>query len=82
MQMVEIKIPAFNFGKVDFWRSAAPHYACRHWTQAMRRFALQHGRAVAMLGNDDAVIVEKCDSNKSGISVRKLSAYQVKWIQK
>ena len=54
-------LPLFGYdvGTVALWRSVAPSYGVRSWRSAMLRFADQHGRAVAHLGNDGAEILER-----------------------
>lgn len=54
------------FGTVQFWKSAAPHYGVRTWKSAMDRFAVQHGKAVAMLADESARIVERGPMTASG----------------
>lgn len=44
-------------GTVGFWRSAAKSFGARSWKGAMRAFALQHGNAIAMLGDDSALVI-------------------------
>ena len=56
----------FNVGTVAFWRSVAPHYGVRTWKTAMDRFAVQHGTAIAILGNDGARIVERAHMQRNG----------------
>ena len=57
--MIPINKFAPTVGTVKFWRSAAPSFGVRTWRSAMNRFAMQHGKAIAMLANDGALIVEK-----------------------
>lgn len=81
--MVEsIKIPciASDTGTVAFWRSVAPHYGVRAWRSAMRRFAMQHGQAVAHLANDSALIVTRSPVSVSGILETTYPAHRVTWI--
>jgi len=77
--MIPINMNTHTFGTVSFWRSAAPHYGCRTWKEAMRRFAIQHGKAIAMLVNDSARIVERDESRKAGVVVHDLPAESVRW---
>lgn len=63
---VPINKRAFTVGTVAYWRSAAPHYSCRSWKSAMDRFAVQHGKAIAMLADDGARIVERGPMQKNG----------------
>ena len=65
--MIPIKQTAFHVGTVAYWRSAAKHYHCRTWKSAMDRFAAQHGKAVAILGNDGARIVERAHMQRNGM---------------
>lgn len=57
--MESLPLFAFNVGHVQFWRSAARPFGARTWRGAMERFALQHGRAIAHLADDSALIVER-----------------------
>lgn len=61
-------IPINTYGHCVFtvqgWKSAAPHFGARSWKSAMDRFALQHGKAIALLGNDGARIVERLDNGR------------------
>ena len=66
-------------GTVAFWRSVAPHYGCRTWREAMRRFALQHGKAIAHLADDSARFVERAPSRKDGIVIHHLPKESVRW---
>lgn len=77
--MIPINMTSHTFGTVDYWRSARKSYRCRTWQEAMRRFALQHGKAIAMLGNDDARIVERDDTRKSGVRIHTVQADSVQW---
>ena len=54
--MVTIQFDA-HCGTVAFWRSAMRAFGARSWKGAMRKFAHQHGNAIAMLANDDALII-------------------------
>ena len=56
MSIVTIQFDA-HCGTVSFWRSAASSYRARSWKGAMRAFAFQHGNAIAMLGDDSALII-------------------------
>lgn len=57
--MTPIPLYAAYVGTPAFWRSAAPSFGVRTWRSAMRRFAAQHGRAVAHMADDSAEIVER-----------------------
>lgn len=70
-----------TFGTVDQWRARAAGLGCRTWKEAMRRFSFQHGKAIAMLGDDSARIVTRDYSRKSGVSVETLPPEAVKWFQ-
>lgn len=59
MERASLPLFAFNVGAVQFWRSAARPYGARSWRGAMERFALQHGRAIAHLADDSALVVER-----------------------
>lgn len=78
--MIQLSTDSDAFGTVDNWRSRAAGLGCRTWQEAMRRFALAHGKAVAMLGDDSARIVERDSGLKSGARVRTLPPQSVKWI--
>lgn len=77
---IPVNMSAHTFGTVAYWRSAAPHYGCRTWKEAMRRFAIQHGKAIAMLADDSARIVERA-TNKSGVVVHNLPRESVHWFR-
>lgn len=57
--MIPINTRTHTFGTVPFWKGAARHFGARTWKGAMDKFALQHGKAIAMLANDGARIVER-----------------------
>ena len=44
-------------GTVAFWRGAAKSFGARSWKGAMRAFAAQHGNAIAILGDDSALVM-------------------------
>ena len=77
--MTPINYNTFCCGTVRFWRSARKAYGARTWRGAMDRFALQHGKAIAMLANDDALIVEREDG---GLTRHHLPATCVRWVNK
>jgi len=79
--VLPINTRSHTFGTVAFWRSAAPHYGCRNWREAMRRFAIQHGKAICMMADDSARIVERDSSLKAGVRVHRLPAENVHWHQ-
>jgi hypothetical protein len=66
LDMIPIHRNTFAVGTVAFWRSAAPSYGVRSWRSAMDRFAVQHGKAIAMLANDGAAIVERGPMRRNG----------------
>lgn len=78
-ERLAIPFPAPDTGTVAYWRSAAPSYGCRAWREAMRRFARQHGQAVAMLADDSALVVTRCPVNASGVSESRWPAHCVTW---
>lgn len=80
--MIILKTRRAEFGTVDFWRSARRPFKCRTWQEAMRRFALQHGKAIAMLGDDGARVVERDDTKAAGVSVKTYPAGSVVWDSK
>ena len=63
-------IPIFTRGHavrtVKEWRGMASRYRVRSWQGAMRAFALQHGKAIAMLANDGAIIIERGHMRANG----------------
>lgn len=61
------------------WRIAAPSYACRSWRSTMTRFARQHGKAIAIMANDGALIVTKDETRANGVRAESLSPNQVTW---
>jgi hypothetical protein len=62
--MMPINFRAFTVFTVQGWRTAAPSFGVRTWKSAMDRFAMQHGKAIAMLANDGARIVERDASGR------------------
>ena len=78
-ESLAIPFPARDVGTVAFWRSAAPAFNCRSWREAMRRYALQHGQAVAMLADDSALVVTRVPVNASGVSETRWPAHKVNW---
>ena len=68
-----------HFGTVAFWRSAAKHYGARSWATAMRRHALQHGKAVAILADDAGLFVERDPTQADKVTINKLPAGAVYW---
>ena len=72
MTVVTIQFDA-HCGTVPFWRSAAKAYRSRTWKGAMRAFAHQHGNAIAILGDDSALIVT-ADGRE-----RRISRHAVIW---
>lgn len=64
--MTPINHTTSNCGTIAFWRSVAPYNGARTWKGAMDRFAVQHGKAIAMLGNDGARIVERGPMRPNG----------------
>lgn len=57
--MTTLPIHAAHVGTPAFWRSAAASFGARSWRGAMERFAAQHGRAIAHLCDDGALIIER-----------------------
>ena len=55
---MQLTFPAHDAGTVSFWNSARRSFGARTWKGAMRAFAKQHGRAVAMLADDSALIID------------------------
>ena len=66
--MIPIHRNTFAVGTVAFWRSAAPSYGVRSWRSAMDRFAIQHGKAIAMLANDGAVEHDSLDADQRTVT--------------
>lgn len=64
--MIPLHKFSFCTGTIAFWRSVAPYNGARTWKGAMDRFAVQHGKAIAMLGNDGARIVERGPMRRNG----------------
>lgn len=76
--MIPVNMNTASFGTVPFWRSVAPHYGVRTWKSAMRRFAMQHGQAIAMLADDSAMIVDRWCSK---LVTKTIPADQVQWVR-
>jgi len=75
--MMPINFYSAHCGTVQFWQSARKPYGARTWKGAMQRFAAQHGKAIAMLADDSAIIIER---QESGALIRhELPAENVYW---
>jgi hypothetical protein len=73
---IPLNLHAATVGTVAFWRSAAPSFGVRTWHSAMNAFARQHGKAIAILADDGARIVER-DGDR--LTIHTLSADAVRW---
>lgn len=76
---IPFNLNAATCGTVGYWRSAAPHYGARTWRGAMKRFALQHGKAVAMLADDGALVMERDPRNPERLFTFSLCPDSVRW---
>ena len=76
---ISLNINAPTVGTVGFWRSAAPSYGKRTWRSAMDAFALQHGKAIALLADDGAIIVER--DAEYHLTTHTLPAGAVRWFK-
>lgn len=75
--MQSLPLFAFNVGTVQFWQSARKAFRVRSWQGAMERFALQHGRAIAHLADDSALIVERLPGGRLHRST--IAAGSIRW---
>ena len=73
---IPLNVNAATVGTVAYWRSAAPSYGVRSWRSAMEAFARQHGKAIALLADDGARIVER-DGDR--LTTHTLPAEAVRW---
>jgi len=64
---IPINATAHTVGTVAYWRSAAKYFGVRTWKSAMDRFAVQHGKAIAILANDGARIVIREGMQRNGM---------------
>lgn len=79
-------MPIFTRGHavrtVNEWRGLARHYRVRSWQGAMRAFAMEHGKAIAILANDGALFFERSPMRSNGqqsLIRHELSADSVAW---
>ena len=77
--MIPINMFAPHVGQVSYFKSAAPHYGCRSWREAMRRYCVQHGKAIAHLANDGALIMERDQTRAGGVVIHKMRPDEVIW---
>ncbi len=73
---IPLNVNAATVGTVAYWRSSAPYFGVRTWRSAMDAFARQHGKAIALLADDGARIVE-FDGGR--LTTHTLSADAVRW---
>ena len=73
-----LNVNAATVGTVAYWRSLAPAYGARTWRGGMEAFARQHGKAIALLADDGARIVERNDDGKT-LTTHTLPAAAVRW---
>lgn len=73
---ISLPLYAADTGTPAYWRSAGPSYRARTWKGAARRFAFQHGRAVAHLADDGAMVFTRL---ASGIREKTYTPEQVQW---
>ena len=73
---IPLNANAATVGTVAYWRSLAPAYGARTWRGGMEAFARRHGKAIAMLADDGARIVER-DGDR--IITHTLPADAVRW---
>ena len=73
---IPLNINAATVGTVAYWRSLAPAYGARTWRGGMEAFARQHGKAIALLADDGARIVER-DGDR--LTTHTLPAAAVRW---
>lgn len=73
---IYLNVNAPTVGTVAFWRSAAPSFGVGTWRGAMNAFARQHGKAIALLANDGARIVER---DGASLAIHTLPADAVRW---
>ena len=71
-----LNVNAATVGTVAYWRSLAPAYGARTWRGGMDAFARQHGKAIALLADDGARIVER-DGDR--LTTHTLPADAVRW---
>lgn len=79
-------MPIFTRGHavrtVNEWRGLARYYRARSWQGAMRAFAMEHGKAIARLANDDALFFERSpmrSNGQQGLIRHELGADSVVW---
>lgn len=62
------------------WIAFAPSLGARSWQGAMRRFALEHGKAIAMLADDSALFMERDADSLTGTRTTVLASENVQWV--
>ncbi|MDX0230295.1 hypothetical protein GOC14_07005 [Sinorhizobium meliloti] len=78
--MIPINVRVFNFGTVQYWNSYRKHTTARTWRGAMRTFAAQHGKAIAMRCDGSAFLVYRDENRKSGFRQETIPATGVQWL--
>lgn len=77
--LIRLPFPDAHTGTVGYWRSTQRAFGVRTWRSAFHRFALQHGRAVAMLADDSAIIATR-NPETGKIREQTLHRSRVKWM--
>ena len=65
--MIPVNVNTHVFGTVAYWRDyrrKVSTYRSKTWLGAMVKFTKQHGKAVAMLSDDSALILERADNSQ------------------
>ncbi|WP_066112597.1 MULTISPECIES: hypothetical protein [unclassified Blastomonas] len=80
--MMPINTKASTVNTVQGWRAMRRHYAARSWRGAMERYAIHHGKAIAIMADDSALIIERGAMQRNGMFrlVRhQIPADRVRW---
>lgn len=65
--MIPINTKASTVNTVQGWRAMRRHYAARSWRGAMERYAVHHGKAIAIMADDSALIIERGAMARNGL---------------
>lgn len=79
--MIPVNVHSHAFGTVACWRDyrrKVSTYRSKTWFGAMVKFAKQHGKAIAMLGDDSAIILDRAD-NAQGWVMKHVPAERMFW---
>lgn len=79
--MIPVNVNVHAFGTVAHWRDyrrKVSTYRAKTWFGSMVKFTKQHGKAIAMLSDDSAIILERAD-NAQGYVKHHVPAERMFW---